>query len=173
MALGLQSLFGLLRTAVLIGWDPAIPPLPPHLGSYTRALLVSQDRRHLFVTPCFNLSPYHCTDCPSGFGCETGMVCTVQGMTRNARSSSACTPTARSSETMTSSVQQETSSRSLLNAISGWLDFYKKCFTTSLWNIVSWISLLRIRIRLIHTYVFGPHGSGSVRQRSSSGFFYH
>ncbi len=24
---------------------------PPHLGSYTRALLVSQDRRHLFVTP--------------------------------------------------------------------------------------------------------------------------
>jgi hypothetical protein len=28
------------------------PPLPPHLGSYTRALLVIQDRRHLFVTPC-------------------------------------------------------------------------------------------------------------------------
>jgi hypothetical protein len=28
------------------------PPPPPHLGSYTRALLVSQDRRHLFVTPC-------------------------------------------------------------------------------------------------------------------------
>ncbi len=27
-------------------------PSPPHLGSYTRALLVSQDRRHLFVTPC-------------------------------------------------------------------------------------------------------------------------
>ncbi len=27
--------------------------LPPHLGSYTRALLVSQDRRHLFVTPCY------------------------------------------------------------------------------------------------------------------------
>ncbi len=27
---------------------PATPPLPPHLGSYTRALLVSQDRRHLF-----------------------------------------------------------------------------------------------------------------------------
>ncbi len=23
-----------------------------HLGSFTRALLVSQDRRHLFVTPC-------------------------------------------------------------------------------------------------------------------------
>ncbi len=30
---------------------PQLPPLPPHLGSYTRALLVSQDRRHLFVTP--------------------------------------------------------------------------------------------------------------------------
>jgi hypothetical protein len=27
------------------------PPFPPHLGSYTRALLVSADRRHLFVTP--------------------------------------------------------------------------------------------------------------------------
>ncbi len=27
-------------------------PSPPHLGSYTRTLLVSQDRRHLFVTPC-------------------------------------------------------------------------------------------------------------------------
>ncbi len=25
----------------------------PHPGSYTRALLVSQDRRHLFVTPCY------------------------------------------------------------------------------------------------------------------------
>ncbi len=36
-------------TAVLIGWDPAIPP-SPHLGTYTRALLVSQDRWHLFVT---------------------------------------------------------------------------------------------------------------------------
>ncbi len=34
-------------------WDPPTPPLPPHFGSsYTRALLVSQDRRHLFVTPC-------------------------------------------------------------------------------------------------------------------------
>ncbi len=27
-------------------------PLLPHLGSNTRTLLVSQDRRHLFVTPC-------------------------------------------------------------------------------------------------------------------------
>ncbi len=41
-------------TAVLIGWDPAPPP--PHLGSYTRALYiwVSQDRRHLFVTPALD-----------------------------------------------------------------------------------------------------------------------
>ncbi len=52
MELDLQSLFGLLCTAVLIGWDPATPPFPPHLGSYTRALLVSQKRPHLFVTPC-------------------------------------------------------------------------------------------------------------------------
>jgi hypothetical protein len=49
--LDLQSLFWLLCTAVLIGWDPATPLLPPHLGSYTRALLDSQDRRHLFVIP--------------------------------------------------------------------------------------------------------------------------
>ncbi len=43
----------LLCTAALIGWDPATPPPPlaPLLGSYTRALLISQDRRHLFVTP--------------------------------------------------------------------------------------------------------------------------
>ncbi len=34
MELDLQSLFGLLRAAVLIGWDPATTPLPPHLGSY-------------------------------------------------------------------------------------------------------------------------------------------
>ncbi len=49
MALDLQSLFGLLCTAVLIGWDPATPPLPPHLGSYTRALLDSKHKRHLEV----------------------------------------------------------------------------------------------------------------------------
>jgi hypothetical protein len=30
-----------LCTAVLIGWDPGTPLLPRHLGSYTRALLVS------------------------------------------------------------------------------------------------------------------------------------
>ncbi len=51
MELDLQSLFGLLCTAVLIDWDPATPPFPSHLGSYTRAPLVSKDRRHLFVTP--------------------------------------------------------------------------------------------------------------------------
>ncbi len=45
-----HSLFGLLFTALLIG-RPRNPP-PPHLGSYSRALLGSQDRRHLFVTPC-------------------------------------------------------------------------------------------------------------------------
>ncbi len=41
---------------LLIGWDPATP-LPLHLGSYTGALLVSQDRRHLFVSPCVPPSP--------------------------------------------------------------------------------------------------------------------
>ncbi len=33
MELDLQSLFELFCTAVLTGWDPATPPLPPHLGS--------------------------------------------------------------------------------------------------------------------------------------------
>ncbi len=58
MEIDLQSLFGLLCTPVLIGWDPATPPpppIPPHLGSYTRAQLVGQDRRHLFVTACFQV----------------------------------------------------------------------------------------------------------------------
>jgi hypothetical protein len=47
-------------TAVLIGRDPATLPLPPHMGSYTRALLVSQDKRHLFVTPWCLLNRRHC-----------------------------------------------------------------------------------------------------------------
>ncbi len=61
MELDLQSLFGLLCTAVLIGWDPATLPLP-HLGSHTRALLVRQDRRHLFVTSCLP-ETYICPVC--------------------------------------------------------------------------------------------------------------
>jgi hypothetical protein len=35
------------------------PPPPPHLGSYTRALFVSQDRRHLFVTLCTYIPPFY------------------------------------------------------------------------------------------------------------------
>jgi hypothetical protein len=43
---------GSMLTAVLIGPHRNPPFYPyPHLGSYTRALLVSQDRLHLFVTP--------------------------------------------------------------------------------------------------------------------------
>ncbi len=44
--------------AILIGWDPATPPISPHLDSYARALLVSKDRRHLFVTPWGALTTY-------------------------------------------------------------------------------------------------------------------
>jgi hypothetical protein len=47
MEFDLQNLFGLLCTLAM---TPQLPP-PPQFGSYTRALLVSQDRRHLFVTP--------------------------------------------------------------------------------------------------------------------------
>jgi hypothetical protein len=39
--LDLQSLFGLLCTAVLVGRNNAILPRPPHLGSFTKALLVT------------------------------------------------------------------------------------------------------------------------------------
>ncbi len=52
MELDLQRIFGLLCTAVLIGWDPAtFPPPPPRIWAHIRGvLLVSLDRRHLFVT---------------------------------------------------------------------------------------------------------------------------
>jgi hypothetical protein len=54
--LDLQSLFGLHVSDVhsCTHWlRPRNSLLPPHLDSYTttRELLVSQDRRHLFVTP--------------------------------------------------------------------------------------------------------------------------
>jgi len=54
MELDLQSLFGLHVCAhmhSLAKSETPATPSPPHLGSYTRALQVSQDRRHLFVTP--------------------------------------------------------------------------------------------------------------------------
>jgi hypothetical protein len=47
-----------LGAAVLIGWEPATSPISPHLDSYTRALLVSKDRRHLLVTPWSQPSIY-------------------------------------------------------------------------------------------------------------------
>jgi hypothetical protein len=56
MELDLQSLFR-LRVHSCPHWlrlHSPPPPIPPHLGSYTRALLVSQDRRHLFVTPLWS-----------------------------------------------------------------------------------------------------------------------
>jgi hypothetical protein len=47
--LDLQSLFGLYVHMCTHWLRPRTPP--PLLDSYTRALLVSQDRRHLSVTP--------------------------------------------------------------------------------------------------------------------------
>jgi hypothetical protein len=52
MEFDLQSLFG-LHLYSCTHW---LRPLFSHLGSYTSALLVSQDRRHLFVTPCSTVS---------------------------------------------------------------------------------------------------------------------
>ncbi len=50
MELDLQSLLGLHVHSCTHWLRPIIPF--PHLGSYSRALLVSQDRRLLFVTHC-------------------------------------------------------------------------------------------------------------------------
>jgi hypothetical protein len=52
MELDLQNLFGphVYRCTHWLRPRNSTPP-PPHLGSYARALLVSQDRRHLCVTP--------------------------------------------------------------------------------------------------------------------------
>ncbi len=48
------SLFGLHMHSCTHWLSPRTSP--PHWGSYTSALLVSQDRRHLVVTSCFNIS---------------------------------------------------------------------------------------------------------------------
>ncbi len=54
MEVDLQSLFGLHVTwcAQLYSLAEAPQPPPPHWDFYARALLVSQDRRHLVVAPC-------------------------------------------------------------------------------------------------------------------------
>jgi hypothetical protein len=48
MELDLQSLFD---SCVQLYSVAEIPQLPSQFGSYTKALLVSQDGRHLFITP--------------------------------------------------------------------------------------------------------------------------
>jgi hypothetical protein len=52
MELELQSLYG-LHVHSCTHWLKPLDSPPPnsHLGLFTRALMVSQDRRHLFVTP--------------------------------------------------------------------------------------------------------------------------
>jgi hypothetical protein len=52
MELDLQSLFGLHVHSCAHWLRPRNNPPPPHLGSNTKALLVSQDRRHLFEALC-------------------------------------------------------------------------------------------------------------------------
>ncbi len=58
MEVDLQSLlFGLYVTwcaqLYSLAETPQLPPPSPHLDSYYEALLVSKDRRHLFVTPWY------------------------------------------------------------------------------------------------------------------------
>ncbi len=56
MELDLKSLLGLHAHSCTHWLRPHKPQPPPplHLGSYLRALLVSQDRRHFFVTPAWS-----------------------------------------------------------------------------------------------------------------------
>ncbi len=56
MKLYFKSLFGSHVHSCTHWLRPPNLPLLPHLGSSTRALLVSQDRRHLFLTPWLNRS---------------------------------------------------------------------------------------------------------------------
>jgi hypothetical protein len=57
MELDLQSLFELLCTGVLIGWDPATPTPSPRIWARIRGrLLDRQDGWHPFVTPSCSLS---------------------------------------------------------------------------------------------------------------------
>ncbi len=57
MELDLQSLFGLhvRRYTYLLRTRIPPPPFSLHLGSYMRTLLISQDRRHLYVAPLSHL----------------------------------------------------------------------------------------------------------------------
>jgi hypothetical protein len=61
MELDLQNLYGLHVHSCTHWLKPRNhpPSIPLHLGSYTRALLVRQDRRHLFVNPWNQCSPYY------------------------------------------------------------------------------------------------------------------
>jgi hypothetical protein len=68
MELEIQSLFE-LHVHSCTHW--LRPRNPPHLGSYTRALLVSQDRRHLFVNCDYLLAiflPPHTAPYISNYG---------------------------------------------------------------------------------------------------------
>ncbi len=62
MEVDLQSLFGIHVTwcaqLYSLAEAPQPPPIPPLWDSYTRALLVSKNRRHLFVTPCCTRSKH-------------------------------------------------------------------------------------------------------------------
>jgi hypothetical protein len=59
MELDLRSFFGLPCAQLYsLTETPQTLPSPLHLGSYTRALLVSQDRRHFFVAPDKGVEKY-------------------------------------------------------------------------------------------------------------------
>ncbi len=67
MELDLQSLFGLHVHSCAHWLGPRIPP-PPAFGLIYEALLVSQDRRHFFVTPCSASYSYFLLGGPMGGG---------------------------------------------------------------------------------------------------------
>jgi hypothetical protein len=64
MGLDHQSLFGIHVLCTVA----TPPPIPPHFGSYTRMLLVSQERRHLLVSLVAQVVSHTCYDSWCGGG---------------------------------------------------------------------------------------------------------
>jgi hypothetical protein len=59
MEVDLQSLFGLHAQLYSLAETPQLPPSPRIWTRITKALLVSKDRRHLFVTPWIPVTHTH------------------------------------------------------------------------------------------------------------------
>ncbi len=89
MELDLQGLFGSCAKLYSLAETPQ-PSLSPPLGSYTRALLVSQYKRHLFVIPWYKWKDFG--DCSIVKEGEVGPFLTVTRVNVQAAVSSGSVP---------------------------------------------------------------------------------